>query len=106
MIEKDTMPAPAVDQAADTTTQRKGLTFERYFTKPGIHPFDEIEWEFRTAVISNEKGEKIFEQKDVEIPKFWSMTATNVVVSKFYQLIRIAKELERNVKQLVERVAR
>ena len=106
MIEKDTMPAPAVDQAADTTTQRKGLTFERYFTKPGIHPFDEIEWEFRTAVISNEKGEKIFEQKDVEIPKFWSMTATNVVVSKYFHGKLGTPQRERSVKQLVERVAR
>ena len=45
-----------------------GLTIRRYFTKPGVHPFDEITWESRTAVISNEKGEKIFEQKNVEIP--------------------------------------
>ena len=44
---------------------RKGLTFRRYFTKPGVHPFDEIEWELRSAVIANERGETIFEQKDV-----------------------------------------
>src|SRR3972149_11800393 len=104
MIEKDTMPAPAVDQGADTTTQRKGLTFERYFTKPGIHPFDEIEWEFRTAVISNEKGEKIFEQKDVEIPKFWSMTATNGVVSKYFHGTMGTPDRETSVKKLIDRV--
>src|SRR3989339_438198 len=106
MIDKETMPAVAVDQAAETSTEKKGLTFQRYFTKPGIHPFDEIEWELRTAVISNEKGEKIFEQKDVEIPKFWSMTATNVVVSKYFHGKLGSPERERSVKQLVERVAR
>ena len=61
-----------------------GLTFQRRFTKDGIHPFDEINWERRTASISNEKGEVIFQQDDVEVPDFWSMTATNVVVSKYF----------------------
>jgi ribonucleoside-diphosphate reductase alpha chain len=109
MLEKETMPAMAVDQAAQPTTRRTGLVFQRYFTKssaPGGHPFDEIEWELRTAVISNEKGEKIFEQKDVEIPKSWSMTATNVVVSKYFHGKLGTPERERSVKQLIERVAR
>src|SRR5438093_8096131 len=60
----------------------EGLTVERYFTRPGVDPFDEVEWEIRSAVISNEKGEIVFEQKDVELPRFWSQTATNVVASK------------------------
>ncbi|MBI3005106.1 MAG: vitamin B12-dependent ribonucleotide reductase [Ignavibacteriales bacterium] len=93
-------------KTADRSAATRGLTFQRYYTKPGVHPFDEIEWELRTAVISNEKGEKIFEQKDVEIPKSWSMTATNVVVSKYFHGTLNAPDRERSVKQLIERVAR
>ena len=83
----------------------RGLIFKRYFTREGVHPFDEIEWENRTALISNEKGEKIFEQKDVEIPKSWSMTATNVVVSKYFHGQLGTPEREHSVRQLVDRVA-
>ncbi len=50
----------------------------------GIHPFDEVEWELRSASITDEKGKVIFEQKDVEVPKPWSQTATNIVVSKYF----------------------
>jgi len=84
---------------------RKGLTFRRYFTKPGVHPFDEIEWELRAAVIANERGETIFEQKDVEVPKTWSMTATNVVVSKYFHGKLGTPDRETSVRQIVERVA-
>lgn len=84
----------------------KGLRFERYFTKKAVHPFDEIEWELRTATITNENGQVIFEQKDVEIPKSWSMTATNVVVSKYFHGQIGSANRERSVKQLVDRVAR
>ena len=58
-----------------------GLEYERFFTREGIDPFDEIEWETRSAVIGNEKGAVVFEQRDVEIPRFWSQQATNIVVS-------------------------
>jgi hypothetical protein len=62
-----------------------GLHSVVFFTQGGDPSFrSQVEWELRTAVISNEKGEKIFEQKNVEIPKSWSMTATNVVVSKYF----------------------
>jgi ribonucleoside-diphosphate reductase alpha chain len=88
------------------STTPRGLHFERYFTKLGVHPFDEIEWELRTAIISNERGEKIFEQTDVEIPKPWSMTATNVVVSKYFYGPMGTPQRERSVRQLVERVAK
>ncbi|MBI3787996.1 MAG: vitamin B12-dependent ribonucleotide reductase, partial [Ignavibacteriales bacterium] len=99
----------AVDQpaqSADLSDQKDGLKFQRYFTKPGVHPFDEIEWELRTAIISNEKGEKIFEQKDVEIPRSWSMTATNVVVSKYFHGTLGTPDREHSVRQLVDRVAK
>jgi ribonucleoside-diphosphate reductase alpha chain len=86
--------------------EKHGLRFERYFTKRGIHPFNEIEWELRTAIISNDRGEKIFEQKDVEIPKFWSMMATNVVVSKYFYGQLGTAERETSIRQLVDRVAK
>jgi ribonucleoside-diphosphate reductase alpha chain len=85
---------------------KRGLRFERFFTKQGVHPFDEVEWERRTATISNDRGEKIFEQKDVEIPKSWSMTATNVVVSKYFYGQLGAAERETSIRQLVDRVAK
>jgi len=87
-------------------TVKRGLRFERFFTKQGVHPFDEVEWERRTATISNDRGEKIFEQKDVEIPKSWSMTATNVVVSKYFYGQLGAAERETSIRQLVDRVAK
>src|SRR2546422_1133220 len=84
----------------------EGLTLERYFTRPGIDPFDEVEWEIRSAVIGSEKGEIVFEQKDVEVPKFWSQTATNVVASKYFRGTLGTPERERSVKQLIGRVVR
>ena len=82
----------------------QGLEFERYYTAPGVHPFDTVEWELRDAVISNERGEKVFEQKGVEVPKFWSQTATNVVVSKYFRGHLGTSERETSVKQLIDRV--
>jgi len=81
-----------------------GLEFPRYFTLPGVDPFDEIEWEIRAAVIGNEKGEVVFEQRDVEIPKHWSQQATNIVVSKYFRGQLGTPERERSVKQLIGRV--
>ena len=83
----------------------RGLRFERYYTTPGTDPFDTVEWELRDAVISNEKGEKVFEQKGVEMPKFWSQTATNVVVSKYFRGQLDTPERERSVRQLIGRVS-
>ena len=81
-----------------------GLEFERRFTQDGVDPFDEIEWELRSAVIANERGELVFEQRDVEFPKFWSQQATNIVVSKYFRGLIGSPERERSVKQLVGRV--
>src|SRR5215217_2557425 len=87
------------------TVPARGLHFERYYTTPGVDPFDTVEWELRDAVISNEKGEKVFEQKGVEMPKFWSQTATNVVVSKYFRGQIGLPDRERSVRQLIGRVA-
>jgi len=82
-----------------------GLEFPRYFTLPGVDPFDEVEWEVRSAVIGNEKGKVVFEQRDVEIPKSWSQQATNIVVSKYFRGQIGSPDRERSVKQLIGRVA-
>ena len=85
---------------------RKGLEFKRYYTQEGLPPFEAVEWEFRTAAITSESGEVIFEQKNVEVPKSWSMTATNIVASKYFHGKRGTPERETGVRQLIGRVAR
>src|SRR6266540_1911862 len=82
----------------------KGLTFERRWTTPGIHPYDEITWEYRTAEIKNESGKMVFEQTDVEVPSFWSQLATNVVVSKYFRGHIGTPQRETSVRQLIDRV--
>jgi ribonucleoside-diphosphate reductase alpha chain len=109
MSTSDTAQTPKLTTSPfhpDTTSRKRGLSFKRYFTKPDVHPFDEIEWEMRTASINNEKGETIFEQIGVEVPSFWSMTATNIVASKYFHGKLGTPDREYSVKQLVERVAR
>ncbi|MSO21100.1 MAG: vitamin B12-dependent ribonucleotide reductase [Acidobacteria bacterium] len=91
----------------DTGTQtgtRKGLTFSRYFTKPKVSPYDEVEWELRIASIVSDKGKVIFEQKNVETPRSWSQTATNIVASKYLHGKLGTPERESSVRQLVSRV--
>src|SRR5579864_9482133 len=102
VTEKLTIPSPT-----DKITKKKapGLTFRRYFTKPGVSPYDELEWEKRTAQITDAQGNIIFEQKDVEVPKDWSMTATNIVASKYLHGKLGTAERETGVRQLVGRVA-
>ncbi|HYS01569.1 MAG TPA: vitamin B12-dependent ribonucleotide reductase [Candidatus Eisenbacteria bacterium] len=91
---------------AGSRRNRTGMPWKRYFTKPGVAAFDEVEWETRAASITNEKGEVVFEQRDVEIPRGWSQVATNVVVSKYFRGGLGTPERERSVKQLIGRVAR
>jgi ribonucleoside-diphosphate reductase alpha chain len=81
-----------------------GIEYPRFFTREGLDPFDEVEWDVRSAVIGNEKGNVVFEQRDVEVPKFWSQQATNIVVSKYFRGTIGTPERERSVKQLIGRV--
>jgi ribonucleoside-diphosphate reductase alpha chain len=90
-------------QSVPSEGTRKGLRFERFFTTEGVHPYDEIEWERRDAKIGGEGG-TVFEQKGVEVPKFWSMTATNVVASKYFRGKLTSPDREWSVKQMVDRV--
>jgi len=85
-------------------TAPRGLTVARRFVPAGIDPYDTVEWEIRSAVISGEGGETVFEQRDVEVPKPWSQLATNVVVSKYFRGPLGTPERERSVRQLIGRV--
>src|SRR6516225_3023911 len=95
----------AVVGSGSLPKNQKGLEFRRYFTREGISPYDTVEWEYRTAAITSESGEVIFEQKNVEVPKGWSMTATNIVASKYFHGTVGTPERETSVRQLVGRVA-
>jgi ribonucleoside-diphosphate reductase alpha chain len=90
--------------AFQSTPGTQGLTFSRRFSKEGVSPYDELQWERRTASITDTKGNTIFEQKDVEVPVDWSMTATNIVASKYLHGQMDTPERETGVRQLVERV--
>ncbi len=93
--------APAVNKKSNAS----GLAFRRFFTKPGVSPYSEVEWELRDAQIADSQGAVIFEQKNVEVPKDWSMTATNIVASKYLHGQIGTAERETGVRQLVARVA-
>ena len=82
----------------------KGLKIGRYFSRPGVSPYDEIDWEQRAASIINEKGKVVFEQSNVEIPKAWSQMATNVVVSKYFRGPLGSPQREYSVRQMIGRV--
>src|ERR1700744_4967915 len=92
-------------QSGDRAKTNPGLTFARYFTTAGVSPYDELEWELRTAQITDSQGGIIFEQKDVEVPKDWSMTATNIVASKYLHGQLGTPERESGVRALITRVA-
>ncbi len=83
-----------------------GLKITPLFTPDHVHPFEKINWVFRTAAIVNEKGESIFEQKDVEFPESWSQTAVNVVTSKYFHGKLGMPNRENSVKHLIDRVAK
>ncbi|MBI2442097.1 MAG: vitamin B12-dependent ribonucleotide reductase [Lentisphaerae bacterium] len=86
--------------------RNKGLVVTPLFTRSGVDPFDEITWEKRRAVIKNDKGEVVFESNEIEVPKTWSMLATNIVASKYFYGAHGASVQEKSVRQLVTRVAR
>src|SRR5215813_10542952 len=90
---------------AENTVVREdaSLAVRRYFTIPGRDPVDEIEWETRDAFIPG-KDKPVFEQKDVEFPKFWSQTATNIVAQKYFRGRMSSPERERSVRQMIGRV--
>jgi len=94
-------PTSPIEQ---TTQRARGLEFQRRFTNGVVSPYDGVEWERRTASIGNDKGQVIFKQENVEVPKGWSQTATNIVASKYFHGKVNTPERESSVRQLIGRV--
>jgi ribonucleoside-diphosphate reductase alpha chain len=94
------------------TRKNNGLRFQHYFSREDVSPFDDIEWERRTAEITDDSGKTTFRQEDVEVPKSWSALATKIAVSKyFYGDIANGTDprtggRESSIRQLVHRVTR
>jgi ribonucleoside-diphosphate reductase alpha chain len=86
--------------------RRRHLKVERIFSNAGTSPFDELEWDRRTAEIADDSGKVIFRQENVEVPKSWSLLATKVVVSKYFYGEQNTPERETSVRQLIHRVCR
>lgn len=97
---------PVVEQASpEISVERTGITMERLFTTPGVHPYDEVEWERRDVVQTNWKtGENVFEQRDVEYPDFWSVNASTIVTTKYFRGAVGSESREWSLKQLIDRV--
>jgi ribonucleoside-diphosphate reductase alpha chain len=87
--------------------ERRGLRVERIYTKPGVHPYDEVEWERRDVVMTNWRDGSInFEQKGVEFPAFWSVNAANIVTTKYFRGALGTDRREWSLKQVVDRVVK
>src|ERR1041384_8174417 len=95
-IMEKTSPQTTLTQ---TTRAPEALSVRRLFTRPGVHPFDAVEWETRTAAVGS------FRQEDVEFPKSWSQNATNIVAQKYFRGQLSSPTRERSVKQMISRVA-
>ena len=95
---------PKPESRAHKGAASKGLSFARYFTKPGRHPYDELTWENRSAVINDERGQPVFEQHGIEVPTTWSQTATNIVASKYFRGQMGSPDRESSVRGLISRV--
>ena len=101
------MNTPEMLKTKEQRLNRTGVAFPRYFTarqEAGKTPYDDVQWETRTASIGNDKGAVIFEQRDIEVPVDWSQTATNIVASKYFHGKLGSPDRETSVAQLVQRV--
>ncbi len=94
-----------VSGAPRTTRKQRGLRLERVYTRPGVHPYDEVSWERRDVVMTNWRdGSVNFEQRGVEFPDFWSLNAVNIVTTKYFRGALGTPQREWSLKQLVDRV--
>ncbi|MFA5239137.1 MAG: vitamin B12-dependent ribonucleotide reductase [Phycisphaerae bacterium] len=100
---RDTQAKPV---AAVESCGSAGLRMEHYFSTPGVHPFEQLEWEIRSAKISGDNGQVVFEQDNIEVPACWSQLATKVVASKYFYGDMDSGQREHSVKQLVHRVCK
>src|SRR5271169_3489247 len=99
--------SPAASRAVkNPLLPHKTLRVQRLFSDANVKPFDQVEWEKRTAEITDDAGKVIFKQTDVEVPKSWSILATKVVVSKYFYGEQNTSERETSVRQLIHRISR
>ncbi|HMJ90949.1 MAG TPA: vitamin B12-dependent ribonucleotide reductase [Candidatus Acidoferrum sp.] len=98
--------SPSSTRATRPAAPKKGCGISRVFSDAKVKPFDQIEWDRRTAEITDDGGKVIFKQENVEVPKSWSVLATKVVVSKYFYGEQNTSERETSVRQLVHRVTR
>src|SRR5205823_11628341 len=99
-------PSSRSNRRAAPTRSAHALKIDRVFSTASVHPFDQIEWERRTAEITDDSGKVIFKQENVEVPKSWSLLATKVVVSKYFYGEQGTTERETSVRQLIQRICR
>src|SRR5947208_7491627 len=101
----ETASGPARSSRAKGTKASKGMKIERIHTTPGVHPYDEVEWERRDVVMTNWRDGSInFEQQGVEFPAFWSVNATNIVTTKYFRGAVGTPAREWSLKQLIDRI--
>ncbi|MFH2096967.1 MAG: vitamin B12-dependent ribonucleotide reductase [bacterium] len=100
----DALLEKLLEQSPKRNGENKGLSWQRFFSRGNVHPFDEIQWEKRTAVITDANGKVVFEQKDIEVPNFWSQNATNIVASKYFYGDSEKGQREQSVRSLIDRV--
>ncbi|MDP9396386.1 MAG: vitamin B12-dependent ribonucleotide reductase, partial [Actinomycetota bacterium] len=101
----DTSPSTRADTPHVNGRAAKGLTVERIFTTPGVHPYDDVTWERRDVVQTNWKtGETVFEQRGVEFPDFWSANASTIVTTKYFRGAPGTEAREWSLRQLLDRV--
>ena len=99
------MSDTVINRPAGKAKHGKGLTIERVFSTPGVHPYDQVAWERRDVVQSNWKtGETVFEQKGVEFPDFWSVNASTIVTTKYFRGAVGHENREWSLKQVIDRV--
>ena len=99
--------ARATRRKTADTAPKKGLVVERVFTKPGVHPYDEVEWDRRDVVQTNWKtGETVFEQHGVEFPSSWSVNASTIVTTKYFRGAVGTDAREDSLRTLIDRVVK
>ena len=104
-MEKKRMSDTVINRASGKSKLGKGLQMERVFSSPGVHPYDQVNWERRDVVQSNWKtGETVFEQKGVEFPDFWSVNASTIVTTKYFRGAVGHENREWSLKQVIDRV--
>ena len=96
--------------SAKTKSKGSGLSFQRHYTREDVSPFDMFEYDYRTSVIRNPNGEKVFEMTNVEVPRHWSQIATDILAQKYFRKAGVPQPdgslgRETSIKQVAHRLA-